>query len=361
MDPSGSIFAVGKTSSLVGHTLQVCLLIPNLPLMLLPSQPVLSTLSQQHSNQSHEGYNLLHALDEEDGSDHRHQKLQPCTLVLIDRTIDLFTPSSHDPSPPLAQRVKCTLQQTKLPHLESLDISLTQSLTALLSAEDANLSSHPSHHPISSPLSAVSALPIPITPSIAPPYLCPPQDPSANDLFMNAMFATSEEAGKGILYEALRKTIAESNGTLPPSKKRGIGAELLGLVNAILSSPSRGGADHSSPPYNVNLCVESSGLLSWSLALIDSLQRSSTKQLQSHLSSLPEEAQHLLRCMSSYEMKSTRERVLLSSLLQQHQLSLLSYAAITEIILESCGLPPDGGEIGGGVVDVEHMFQMLLG
>jgi hypothetical protein len=274
--------------------------------------------------------------------------------------MDLFTPSSHDPSPSLAQRVRCTLQQTKLPHLESLDVSLNQTLTALLSS-DANCSSP---DPINSPLSAVSALPIPITPSISPPFLSPGEG-SSNDQFMSAMLATSEESGKGVLYDALRKTITESQGTLPPSKKRGIGAELLGLVNAILATPSLpssdDGSDRSSPPpYNVDLCVECSGLLSWSLALIDSLQRSSTKQLQTHLSSLPAESQHLLRCLSSYEMKSTRERVVLSSLLQQHQLSLLSYAVISEIILESCGFTPDGSD-GGGVVDVEHLFQMLLG
>jgi hypothetical protein len=181
---------------------------------------------------------------------------------------------------------------------------------------------------------------------------------------MNAMFAMGEESGKTILYDELRKTILESKGTLPPSKKRGIGAELLGLVNAILSTPSSSSCSSDPPlPYNEELCVESSGLLSWCLALVDSLQRSSTKQLQSHLSSLanPSSSSPLLQCLSSYEMKSTRERVLLSSLTQQHQLSLLSYPVITEIILESCGLTPGSSSPPGGVVDLEHLFQMLLG
>jgi hypothetical protein len=318
---------------------------------------LLSTLSQQRSAHSHEGYNLLKC-DEESQS-----PLKNCTLVLIDRTIDLFTPTAHDPSPPLAHRVLCTLQKAKN---ASLDVSLTQPLTSVLYPEDGESASDPLQ--MNSPLSAVSALPIHITPSIAPPFT-----PAAcADDFMNAMFAMSEESGKTILYEELRKTVTEAQGTLPPSKKRGIGAELLGLVNAIISSPSSNSL-LPSLSHNEELCVESSGLLSWCLALIDSLQRSSTKQLQAHLTSLlappmgAAGAVPLLQCLSSYEMKSTRERVLLSSLTQQHQLSLLSYPIITEIILESCGLTPGSSTSSScslppsGVVDLEHLFQMLLG
>lgn len=315
--------------------------------LLIICQPLLSTLSQQRSSHSHEGFSLLQS-DEDSQS-----PLKNCTLVLIDRTIDLFTPTIHDPSPPLAHRVLCTLRKAKK---SSLDISLTQPLTSVLYSKGGECPSDPMR--MNSPLSAVSALPIQVTPSIAPPFLPDASSDTAataTDSFMSAMFAMSEESGKTILYDELRKTVVDSQGTLPPSKKRGIGAELLGLVNAILSTPS---SSSTSLPYNEELCVDSSGLLSWCLALIDSLQRSSTKQLQSHFASFHDASPSpLLQCLSSYEMKSTRERVLLSSLTQQHQLSLLSYPVITEIILESCGLTTGSD----GVVDLEHFFQMLLG
>jgi hypothetical protein len=318
----------------------------------LRPQPIIATLSQQRSNHSNE-------LSTHPSSASR---LLPCTLILIDRTIDLFTPSSHDPCPPLAHRILSTIKKSNNPLSDpsvqsQLDISLPQPLFSMLYPQSQ-------HGVLESPLSAVSTLPIQLLPSISPPYnssLDPEDDESANDIFMNAVCAINEEKGKTTIYEALRKEITEHNGVLPPSKKRGIGAELLVLVGAILSTPFEStGAEHA-PSYNIHVAIESAGLLSWCIAIIDSMQRSSTKQLQTHLSTLPD-AQYLLQCLSSYEMKSTRERVILTSIIQQYQLSLISHSVLIDMILEVYGLVSISSETSPtNPVDLPHLFQMIVG
>jgi hypothetical protein len=217
------------------------------------------------------------------------------------------------------------------------------------------------------PLSAVASLAVPADPSIAPlaaPSAPPEGGGEASDRFMRAMLSCSEETGKGELYSALRETVVREGGVLPSAKKRGVGAEVLTLVNAI--SAAAAAASERDGAMGGEVMLRSQGLLAWSTAVIDAMQRSSAKQLQAHLQSMG--VQHATA--GSFETRGAREKEVLQTVWQQAQLGLLSAPLLVDHIIEVTGLRGSerGMEADGKsqdkdkeCVDIQHLLMLVVG
>jgi hypothetical protein len=172
---------------------------------------------------------------------------------------------------------------------------------------------------------------------------------------MKAMLAGGEEAGRSALCEALRALVLQRGGTLPPPKKRGVGAEVLGLVNSLLQSSHSEGSD----------VLASQGVLAWALAVIDSMQRSSTKQLHTHINSAlddPQVAQEIIGSIASYEIRGVRERDIIDKIQMNRARGLSPSEMAVEAIKDICDLVEtpavDDGPI---VVDVQHSLLLAAG
>lgn len=219
--------------------------------------------------------------------------LQAASLILIDRTQDLYTPSTHSGeaskeaskdlhTPPLAHRILCTLSRGLGPSdSTSYDVSamapfnMPSSSTYISSTSTSSSSSSSSGsnkntvrggmsdiEAFSSPFPAISTLPLQL-----PMSLCMSLN-DLHDLNMNnahgrsvsvleseslhvdddlpllrqALFALSEEEGRTLLCAALTRRIKLFKGTVPPSKKgRGLGAEVFALVQALSTAPGTAG------------------------------------------------------------------------------------------------------------------------
>lgn len=120
-----------------------------------------------------------------------------------------------------------------------------------------------------------------------------------------AIFASSEEEGRRLLCAALTAKIVLFKGILPISKKgRGLGAEVLALVQALVIAPGSGGVGYGSSSinmesssrsglvgrssghmglnskigFNPKTCLSTQTLLSFSMLVVEAMQRSSKKQ-----------------------------------------------------------------------------------
>jgi len=191
--------------------------------------------------------------------------LQSAALVLIDRTEDLLTPCSAGSGPsPLAHRIVNTLnycqylpktasntpaavgtekmQNSSKHSVESLqcDVSLRCPLLDVISADDAvqMLGMHMHATEATSkkdsnwnvPMSALANLPLQLTPSLH-------YKPASTHTVLESMLSESEEAGRVALCTELKARIQAELGTLPPSKKRGLGAEMLAYTQALIVAP----------------------------------------------------------------------------------------------------------------------------
>ena len=100
-----------------------------------------------------------------------------------------------------------------------------------------------------SPMSALAALPLQTLPSLclggATLRLPPPRlrDSTEKDLcgLARALLVGGEEEGRAALCEALRARVVIEGGQLPPNKKRGLGAEVLALTQALVQAPGAPG------------------------------------------------------------------------------------------------------------------------
>ena len=334
LDPSSSIYALGNTSSLVGRHLQP--LISSLSQMrsslqgtgrvqscagteiLLPSsltanatsdtatkrtkQPEnlfrndsestslfpptsKSTISRSHSQESNGSSSglQLHKYSSTSGS---LEALQTASLLLIDRTQDLYTPCVHSGevsrdqcSPPLAHRIVCALTGGRGSGGDSSSSSTSSSsfasydigpMTPFCPPYKSTAASASSSYERSRPgrdkekergsdtdrlhrlFPAVTALPFQ-----GPLSLCMPSSTSTAvigmkgvtggaevsdhddiSLLKQALFSGSEEEGRQLLCAALLTAIKKFKGQPPVSKRgRGLGAEVLALVQALSVSP----------------------------------------------------------------------------------------------------------------------------
>eukprot|EP01034_Spumella_vulgaris_P043111 gene43111-53510_t len=103
LDPSSSLFALGKTSSLVGHNL--------LPILENCAKLRASGLEAAASGATrHEqGLRVRMSLMKQHRQEER-LNARPATLILVDRCEDLSTSSSHSGQFPLAHRITSTLK-----------------------------------------------------------------------------------------------------------------------------------------------------------------------------------------------------------------------------------------------------------
>lgn len=219
--------------------------------------------------------------------------LQTASLLLIDRTQDLSTPTAHSgeaskeqnassstPTPPLAHRILCTLsrghQSNKdictydicpLPPFNCPDASAaaaSSSSSSSSSIRGAEKACESDVDRLYKPFPAVSALSLQLSMSLclplskASPSSSTVDAPSSRILgadsdhtdlddeirqLRNTLFAGTEEEGRLLLCAALSSRIRQFNGVVPASKRgRGLGAEVLALVQALSASPGLPGA-----------------------------------------------------------------------------------------------------------------------
>lgn len=242
--------------------------------------------------------------------------LVPASLLVIDRSADLFTPASTAAGSTLFARMMATVERQTgsmdlPPYVERatveetalvvpepghrypmLDIDLQPPMlhpSLLHSCGDADSSQYT--------LSGLANLPVQIMPSICIPQKqefkeCAESKESeasvdTADVDMNEIWeyflSRSEEETRAMLCAALKQCIEAENGSLPPNKKRGFGAELLALVTSLVCSPGEG-IEHTVAPskqkYNPQICLKYLKVLCFTTSIIDSLQRSSSKQFK---------------------------------------------------------------------------------
>ena len=239
--------------------------------------------------------------------------LPSASLVIIDRTADLWTPSSHYAGVPLAHRALSTLprlQGTKTggegqpSELGLADISFLNSIMSISNNESVlSTKSMSPHMPIPTtngetislyPSSAVGGLQLYISPSIL-------VERHLLDL-RRAVLAGSEEEGRAALCSELEQRVRRYGGTLPPPKKRGLGAAVLALVQALLRAPGGEPEVESKDARSgraKTVAAKCADVLSPSLATIEAMQRSSATQ-QKHGSTMSHNR-------STYDVRSKLE------------------------------------------------------
>lgn len=405
LDPTSSIFTMGKTAALVGHTLQ----------------PLLNDLLDERQLRSKRK-------DEEDES----VVCRPASLLLIDRSCDMFSPSQHDGTGPLAHRILSMLPRQAGSNLcstvrggtnvsplsrtprgsELTDIALLQEPVRSLgkklhqSVSDSSAAHTATHElliplvskpntiaesggdvssssVLLSPMSAVSQLSLPLQPSIAPPFQGPLDDSTCDEVilernaqFMHTMFAQSEERGRDVLGGALRELGAPElkieDESAPRKSKKGLGAEMLALVSDAtacrhLAVDGQNDGPGALLPYRPDVLHENPGLLSWALAVIEAMQRSSGKQLTAHLckngAGHSSDRSSNLVGRASFELRAQREGDALARLLNGGKLTA---SRVVQVIMEVCGLQPltesesIGDEVAASVKDIKHTMMLAL-
>lgn len=335
------------------------------------------------------------------------QTLQPASLILVDRFQDLLAPASAgagEKGAPLAHRVQNTLRYCQYNSTKTLtggvdarrepalalscDVPLESPLLKKVAVEDALLalgaadnapaetigasevSSAVDECQWNRPMSALSGLPLQLNPSL---LLSEHLD------VQHAVMAGSEEEGKLALCRALRSAITESGGAVPPAKKRGLGAEVLAHVQALTQCPV---TSHAPQPaqnssldddpvlaaavsyrrdlqgglgYNSDVCSRYEGLLSLSLAVVESMQRSSGKQFQ-----------QLCDWQCSYEVRAAREADVDASA-QKFQDFDICIARIMSYFLTPAAAPKGAekekekeASATAGPVDIVHILVLIV-
>ena len=268
LDPTHRIFARGKVSSLVGHSIESCI-------------AQLQSLKQKKQEGSEvfikEAVKMKRALFSGDNR---------CSLILLDRNEDILAPLSHQNSS-LAHRILSCLPRGRIhntaypldtisssfPTTNPLDVTLLNSspliLDEYLETTDALLK----------PFSGVASLGRSIPPSL-----------HSN----SALLLLPEEEGCKSVCNQLANVILQETDTplVLPSKKRGMGAETLARTQAVMKALKSGEA-----------WVKRMPLLSNAVAIIEAMQRSSGKQFSA-----------VCDWKCSFEVRQARESLLLSSL-----------------------------------------------
>ena len=388
LDPTNSVFAMGKTSELVGHTLQ----------------PLLGDLMHERKMTSENS-----------------AACRPASLLLVDRSCDLFTPTQHNHGSPLAHRIlamlprrsnatyvneKSCLDEVDTYHMQGnalIDVALKQQLpesSKKQSAESVNAAMEvllPSFTQprgeisllpksvvgdgsaasvLLFPLSALSQLSLPLMPS-----LCPLRGDTNFDCdkFMHAMFASSEEKGRYSLELLLQKLISQVNpngvyeGT-SLKKKKGLGAEMLNLVNfATVRSREADNANsridvisnllvEDTIRYNPVVVNENAALFSWALAIIETMQRSSDKQLTAHLRrEVGDDCLTNAISRSSFELRAAREEQVLSHLCHMAKAGTrITPAETIKVIMEASDLTVSADSKEYAVKDIKHILTLTI-
>ena len=455
LDPSSSIYALGITSSLVGRYLQPLLtnlgktrsslkrtekvqstydgteillsstssmlssnstfgqsipidakvssLFPLPPKISTPARNSLFPLPKKSTSQqtAHEAEEINFDANKNNNKNIDHP--QVASLLIIDRTQDLYSPSYHSGetskatpgsgqilTPPLAHRILCTLLRESSDNNQSnnngsnkiYDIALlqpfsTSTINSNVSSSSSSSNSRSNSHTAAEldlskkPFPAVSSLSVQFPMTLLLPHS---KNKNNNDINSNnnnnnissdnndrnrsmsnsnsnnnsntnnahgddydndmallhqAIFASSEEEGRRLLCAALTAKILIHNGVLPVSKKgRGLGAEVLSLVQALIVASGSGCVGYGSSSkimvsgsssknmesgsssknkesgsesvefipklgFNLSTCLSTQTLLSFSMLVVEAMQRSSKKQFTQYAG---ETAQWMASC-----------------------------------------------------------------
>lgn len=307
LNPSDHIFAMGSTSLAIGQQMQALLSdIRDLRQSLdAKCSELLNDLKPPYLVNKHDDHDRNSSLPA--------AALSPASIILIDRTEDLLTPCSHGNSSitdrtdctPLAHRIYSTIIQRLSSKTTAegesyrgydLDM-LPHSLRSLTTDEEEEQA------PLDLAFSALSSLSLQCPPSI---LMTHHTSTSTRTVYFSKLaelqstfMSNNEDMAKQRLYYLLRESITTAGGVLPPSKKRGFGAEVLILVQALLDSPMSDLPLQPLLSYNPSVCLQYQDLISLSLAVIEAMQRSSSKQFAQTCA---------WKC--SYDVRTSREEAL---------------------------------------------------
>lgn len=283
-----SMFAIGKTSSLVGHS-------------------VLSMLEAY--NDIRTGKNIEQSSRFIDmkkvTTSNSRSSMSLGSLILVDRLEDLFTPIIQGGEQPVFHRVLNAIKMDSLQISDYqtseesgnavgktdefavksvlVDISLQPEWCSSLKDIDnvINPDETASIIPVALPMNAMSTLAVHAVPSLCYSPASSSASSNSSSLILELM-AGAEEQGRGLLVDVLKQSITLEKGSLPPAKKRGIGAEILALVQSLIKAPGQDssksmlGTGETEP--SIGTITRSQSLLSLSLTIIETMQRSSAKQ-----------------------------------------------------------------------------------
>lgn len=239
-----------------------------------------------------------------------------------------------------------------------------------------------SKHPLLSPMSGVAQLPFGLSPSlrykaandaffkrvstnaaladkaVAAGYGLVEHE---SDLTLNSLLSGTEETGRDSLVKNLKARIVIGNGQIPPNKKRGLGAEVLAHVQALIESPGDNQRAGKSTKCSEAVCLESHGMLSLALAVVEAMQRSSSKQFHS-----------LCKWQCSYDTRAVREEEMKQRVLAKncefHECLSILHSQLLNRIQRAHQVPSDEtiGEkekektVDSAVVDIMHTIMQLV-
>lgn len=279
LDPTGYIYSFGKTASIIGHSIH----------------PLIATAIKDREERQVTAFREKTDLTE-------------ASLLIVDRTVDLCTPASTSPTaessvlarvfatisrqhgemhvPAYVERPPEATNEYCAERFSMFDVDLQSA--ALYPRLNESVGTNSSNDDAAQfTLSGLAGLPVQVVPTI-----CKPQSKRDRidvdivsqemEIIWKASLTEPEEETRVLLCDALKRFIESEQGKMPPPKKRGFGAELLALVNSLISSP---GGECNTPvnkdrKYNPMVCLKYVAFLSFTASIIDALQRSSSKQFK---------------------------------------------------------------------------------
>eukprot|EP01038_Epipyxis_sp_PR26KG_P007461 gene7461-10171_t len=306
LDPTGAVFALGKTASLVGNNLQPA----------IESMNKLKAFSTHHYGIQlyYDSYSSSKSINEEESV---IPSCDPASLIIIDRSEDYYTPSSFHHESPLAHRVSSILKANQC---AEIDIEIKSNLIHFSSGEEPIVDDA-----LHQPMSGLSNLSLPTTPS-----LCYRQSDAMTEKDLQnietlnySIMAKKEEEGQKEMCSQLASLISIENGTQPPPKKRGVGAAVLALVQSLIESPGlhSNGIDNDIKEilgYNPSLCVKYNNMINLAASIIEAMQRSSNKQFST-----------LCSWQCSYDVRAARDAELEAVISQNDDLDV----ALAQILI----------------------------
>lgn len=249
LDVAGQIYTLGPTSQLIGNTVAT----------------------------------TLHSLSEvlAGGGNATQHLYKPASLILVDRTLDLASTARH--SSTLAGKIWSCLPRTgaatggpssvSQAHLHDIGL-LQESNKAMELGLPVVINSNSNNDNRATQRKRLREI-VGAYPAVssfswrAPPSLCHTGDHSA-ELLVRDLASLPEAAGHSALCSALKSAIVSSGCSLPPQKKRGMGAELWALLSALVKLPENELAGNA-VPYTA--CLQHRHTIQVALAAVEALQR----------------------------------------------------------------------------------------
>lgn len=243
----------------------------------------------------------------------------------------------------------------------------------------------------SRPLGALSGLPLDLAPSLCLPRLPHTLLPTAARVKATAanaeaeiaraeleelhrcLFFGSEDTARALMVRALTSAIARKGGQPPPAKRRGLGAEVLAYMQALVAAAKaeqerrRGDTLKAGVGAGSGLCLRERELLALCAAVVEAMQRSVSRAPAPPAAA----AGGLPSWQCGFETRSARERAVDAIL----QAPLATFAEVVPLLLSFLGGPPPSktagtkGAAGAGGVgedpcngppDVAHLLLLVV-